>query len=313
MKKNILPSIPYGSIPNVLLLGNGINLTFDKVSWDELLKKITTINLSDDDQKIIEGMPYSLRPVILSNDTIDKQIEKVSSQMLSSQISREHRQLIKEYVDSKFDAILTTNYTYEIELAIDEDFVCKSKARSKYRIKTVDNKSSKLNLYKYMNVSSDEVEHQIWHIHGEAARPTSMILGHYYYGKALGEIQSYVADFFRRYKGCNSRGIDFQPQSWIDYFLIGNVYIVGFGMDFSEIDLWWLINCKKRHPQNESKIYFFEPNLSKPNKNGIEMLAKAYGITVITESVNEKEYLSYYKKTIRQINEMVERNSHGNF
>lgn len=308
MKKDVLPAIPYDTVPNVLLLGNGINQTFNKASWDDLLEKITTVELSVAEEKNLKSMPYSLRPVILSNDTIDKQIDKIAPQMLRCEMSKEQALLIKEYVAADFDAILTTNYTYEIECAIEESFECKYKARSKYRLTTVDGRNSKMNLHKCMNVLGDKTEHQIWHVHGEAARPNSMILGHYYYGKALSEIQTYAAEFMRRYKGCNSRGLDIKPQSWIDYFLLGNVYIVGFGMDFSEIDIWWLVNYKKRHFQNIGKIYYFEPNLSDSSKQGIKMLSEAYGINVITETVNNGEYLSYYKKIINNINDKIEGN-----
>lgn len=33
------------------------------------------------------------------------------------------------------------------------------------------------------------------------------------------------------------RGETYYPQSWIDYFLIGNVHIIGFGLDPSEMDM----------------------------------------------------------------------------
>ena len=305
MKKDILPIVPYGTIPKVLLLGNGINQTFDKASWDGLLEKITTVKLSADEEICLKSMPYPLRPVVLSDDKIDKQMDKIAPDMLRSKLNEEQKMLLKEYVGIGFDAILTTNYTYEIEQTIDTSFECQYKARSKYRISTVKESNSKLNLYKCMNVSSDNRSYQVWHVHGEAARPNSMILGHYYYGKALSEIETYVAEFMRRYKGCNSRGLDFKPQSWVDYFLLGNVYIVGFGMDFSEMDLWWLVNCKKRHFSNCGKIYYYEPNLANSNKQGIKMVAEAYGINVITETVNNGEYLPYYKKIINNINKRI--------
>ena len=32
------------------------------------------------------------------------------------------------------------------------------------------------------------------------------------------------------------------PISWVDLFLTRNVHILGFGLDFSELDIWWLLD-----------------------------------------------------------------------
>ena len=34
--------------------------------------------------------------------------------------------------------------------------------------------------------------------------------------------------------------------SWIDLMFTTDVYIVGFGMDFSEQDIWWILNKRQR-------------------------------------------------------------------
>lgn len=34
--------------------------------------------------------------------------------------------------------------------------------------------------------------------------------------------------------------------SWIEFFFRTDLYIIGFGMDFSEIDIWWLSNKRAR-------------------------------------------------------------------
>lgn len=39
-----------------------------------------------------------------------------------------------------------------------------------------------------------------------------------------------------------------------------NVYILGFGYDFSEIDLWWLLNRKKNEKvKNNGRVIFYNP------------------------------------------------------
>lgn len=51
--------------------------------------------------------------------------------------------------------------------------------------------------------------------------------------------------------------------SWIDAFFYMNVHIIGLGLDFSEIDLWWLLTRCARLIQKlgkgkiENKIYYY--------------------------------------------------------
>ncbi len=302
MTKDKLPIIRSGTIPNVLLLGNGINRAFEQKSWSELLKGITTIELDEKERVQIDKMPYPLQPIVLTEDLVDEKLDEIATSLMDVNLTEEQGEVLRQIVDLKFDAILTTNYTYEIEKAIEPKFSCKLKANSKYRnfSKKGNKIEEQLGIYKYMKVSKVNTDYRIWHIHGEAARPSSMILGHYYYGKLLSKIQQYISTFMTRYKGCEKHGNGFIPHSWIDYFMLGNVYVVGMGLDFSEMDLWWLINCKKRNMKNQGKIYFYEANLDKEDKLATKMLAETYGMEVITEKVKDN-YSSYYKKVISKL------------
>ena len=89
----------------------------------------------------------------------------------------------------------------------------------------------------------------------------------------------------------------FTPQSWVDYFMLGNVYIVGLGLDPSEADLWWLINCKKRHKNDlcGGEIHWFEPNLESKNSFAKKALAEAYDIKCHTRAIGKREYKTYYR------------------
>ena len=49
-----------GQKVNVLLLGNGINRAYDFGSWDNLLKSIQKQELTIDQQKTLDGIPYPL-------------------------------------------------------------------------------------------------------------------------------------------------------------------------------------------------------------------------------------------------------------
>ena len=115
-----------------------------------------------------------------------------------------------------------------------------------------------------------------------------MILGHYYYGKLLAKLQQYVPSLIRRYHAGKSSQEGIELRSWLDYFMLGDVYIVGLGMALSELDLWWLVNCKKRHFPDR-KVYFYKPDIKPEEK----LLAEAYGMIVVTEGYCG-DYKAYY-------------------
>jgi len=64
------------------------------------------------------------------------------------------------------------------------------------------------------------------------------------------------------------------------------------GLDFSEYDIWWLINYKK-FMSNESRILFYEIDIS-PKKS---LLVKAYDIETpniyIDEDKGDMKYIEY--------------------
>jgi hypothetical protein len=117
-----------------------------------------------------------------------------------------------------------------------------------------------------------------------------MILGHYYYGKLLAKMQKNSSNIIARYKGCRKRKQAMDIRSWLEYFLIGDVYIVGCGLVLSEMDLWWLINCKKRNFP-ESKVVLYKPDLTLEER----MLADAYGVR-IKDGGFTGDYKEYYEK-----------------
>ena len=77
-------------------------------------------------------------------------------------------------------------------------------------------------------------------------------------------------------------------RSWLDYFMLGDVHIVGLGMALSEMDLWWLVNCKKRHFPGR-KVILYKPDIKPEEK----LLAEAYGVTVNADGFTG-DYKAYY-------------------
>lgn len=287
-----LTEIPYGKTPEVLVLGNGINRAFSFASWDELISEICTVKLTEEQKKSLKDVPYPLQPVILTEDHVGTGMKKISGQLSDLQPSEAEKEMLRLVKNLPVDAILTTNYTYELEKALEESFISVPGRKCKYRQKAFESGSKEIDLalHTYMNVISDM---PIWHIHGEASKADSMIIGHYYYGKLLSKIQQYIKVLIRRSEGNAKREQGMIYRSWIDYFMLGNVTIVGLGMDLSEMDLWWLVNCKKRHFP-DTTVTFYCPDIKPEQK----MLAEAYGMIVKTEGLVGDDYKKYYNEIL---------------
>lgn len=295
--------------PKVLLLGNGLNRAYGVSNWSDLIAKISCDSLEEYKSNGLDNLPYPLQAIIYTHDNVNEGVDIISDWLLEENVNSELAEQLQILADIGFDAILTTNYSYEIEKALNPKFKCKKGCACKSRHSNYKGKrlEEQFGIYKYMHMETETNTNNIWHIHGEAARSNSMVLGHYYYGNLVSTIQHYIKSFIARYRGCALYKKDFVARSWIDHFMQGDVYILGLGLDSSEFDLWWLINCKKRHQQelDLGKIYWFEPNLDTKENAYKKILANDNGIKVVTETIEKEQYRDYYKKTISKIENII--------
>ena len=214
----------------ILLLGNGILQSFGGESWNEFLSSICKRDDLPSPDKI--NCPEPLKAILLTGDRVDKAMKEKCVKILANQeISEELVKFLKEILSMGFDHILTTNYTYELEQA-----AIYPKKLTEYSLKkmatcTVGAVEPKYLLHTYNAVTCNGVENKIWHVHGESRKPSSTILGHYYYGNSLFKIKGSVDD---------ARKPDdlAETKSWPEAFLFADIYCVGFGYGLSEFDLW---------------------------------------------------------------------------
>lgn len=286
-------------IPAVLLTGNGLHRAFNNEDWDCLLKELSANRFTEEEWEAINKLSYPQRAIIATSNSVLEGIKSVSDRYIQASTFPGEDELVHCAVRAGFETILTTNYSYEIEKALCPEFHVSSGKASRYRKKTCSNKprTETDTLYQYMllPVSSDSDgssrvdEISIWHIHGEAARPGTMIIGHYYYGRVLSVVRTYIKETIKRYKYAERRGELFYPRSWVDYILFGNVYIIGQGMDQSEMDLWWLMDCKKLHGKGSVTLYKPEMPLEQIK------LAEACGVRV-EQCDKPQSYVRYYEE-----------------
>ena len=296
--------------PQILLLGNGIVRVQGGKSWCDLLDSFSE-RPGEKAEELLLPMP--LRAIYLTNDSIKMKLCGKKEEFLGELHDPEIRGRLNKLLSLGFDDILTTNYSYELEMAVKDmgkmsENIIKSfskniipgkRAETKYLLSTCN------------VVSNADALYRIWHIHGEARKPDSMILGHYYYAFLLKRIMEYLDMRADDYRALN-KGDEFEVKSWLDSFILGDVYILGFGMDFSEFDLWWLLNRKKREKANHGKVWFYTPISNGKTKQERERneLLKLLDVNVVEvlEITDGKSWNLYYNEAISRIRKIMENN-----
>lgn len=291
----------------VLFLGNGILRAFSKesVSWDDLIESYTVNDkFKDLDKDLLQRTPFPLKAVLRTDDHVDELCEKISSSMKAPFASRELSDFIKELAFLGFDDIITTNYGYEFECALcgKENLSEKEVKKLQKHTDAIDKCNEKYALHTYYECDvGNEKRVRIWHIHGEARKKSSIVIGHYYYGCLLSRYQKYFGEKKNGYANDIKNEIETKYMSWLDLFILGDVYILGFGFDLSEFDLWWLINRKKREIADHGKTIFYEQEGTDTIKH---LLLESYGCehrSLGYANMTNEDYKKFYLEAIDNI------------
>ena len=203
-----------------LLIGNGINyLGKDVVGWSDLLnsliQKIGKLNIINTEEK----------PFLHLYEEIFTRAEKYTNkdeQHIKQDIVNEIRKMQpnpyhQKIIDLPFENILTLNYDY--------NFTANNS--------NVRNNEVKYSLKRYQLINNKK----IWHIHGELDNYHSIMLGYSHYMDSINNIQTYLN---------SSKKNEKNNSTWVDIFLTNDIYILGAGLDFEELDIWWLLSYRNR-------------------------------------------------------------------
>lgn len=289
--------------PKVLLLGNGLCYATG-IPWTTLIHSVakSDVNLSLYEQPSSVdschqfAVPNTILALAISENNDSDRHKKYQSVL--STVKYMENPLLSEIVSMPLDAILTTNYTYELEVALRPNYPFLANAsKRKYASSTTDQLDSKFLLHTYNRVQRNSPD--IWHIHGELRCPNSMILTHDEYARLIHRILDYNKKRGNNYQNYRN---DLKFKSWIDYFLLGDVYILGFGMDFSEFDLWWLLGRRMREKVGAGQIVFYEP--AKEELRPKHAALRDIGVSVRSLGINIQncsDYNRFYKAAICDI------------
>lgn len=295
--------LPPGHRPRVLLLGNGLNRVFGGASWTGLLQEINRTRFTIEE---VHSLPFPLQAVLLSDDHVDQSLKSLRQKLTACEMHPWLEEQLKKLLSLPFDAILTANFTYELECAADPDFCSIPYRARRYRRHTravsQAEKRFMISTYYDLPVGGGRTV-PLFHIHGEALKPDTVILGHYFYGNLLFRYDDYLT---RHAPGASYRDrLDpdgMEVLSWLDYFILGDVYTLGFGFDTSEMDLWWLLCRKKRELSPHGSVLFFEPDRSSAETKNA--LLNAYGVqrfSLGAKNLKSYEYQGFYQKAVEEI------------
>lgn len=251
---------------NTLFLGNGFSRSVNSKisSWEELFKDVDASNNKNKNYTFLYEQKYIKNQNITEEklkrelvDDIEKKIKEAIEQKIN--VAEWFGVFLKK---NKISNIITTNYDHGIEYILE---------RSNYEKSTkMDNISTETtySIRRCKHFSNQNINHEVtlWKIHGDIEAIRSVTLGFDQYCGSLAKLTSYVKGTYKPSKSSKitigkvpimekCKDISLRDNSsWAELFFFSNIYIMGFGMDFSEIDIWWLLNKRMRIMLEDSSL-----------------------------------------------------------
>ena len=335
MKNPLVVNRPL-SRPKVLVLGNGILRAFGGMNCEELEELIYKASKANPITITGSSISFPMRiaaSFARSNDChrgIEEAVANLFSQgNLTQKIKEEllcHSEtsespFVKELLKAGFDDIITTNYGYEIEQVLLERCPTSEAVNKKYDFykrykyaKQLSPRETKIPVEKKFKIRrcyrDPSTGTRIWHVHGEYLRPWSVIFGYYDYCSLLAKVkdQCSVEKFKARY-GKYHEGEDFElAMSWVDSFLFGDVYILGFGTALDEPVFWWMMDRKRRMPWKTGNVYFYEPTYEDPvrkqrQKDVLAMMGAFGGVphNMDMTITKDSQFKEFYERACKDI------------
>ncbi len=282
-----------------IFFGNGLNrAAHSSISWDQLLLTIMQ-------GKIFKStaLPNTLAYERIYLDRDDAAGEQsIKSEIASLLRETSSNELYDEIINLGCSDFLTTNYDYAFEASV--------KIKPNMR-----NTEEIYSLRRFREYPHPENPMRLWSLHGEIDYPKTIMLGLDHYCGAIAKLDSYVKGKYITQRNGVSYTVEkmidklhkksFCHTSWVDLFFSSDIHIVGLSLDFSETDLWWILNKRARLSREapvRNNIYFHSTD-EKDNK--IDLL-KSFGVSVINHSTSDG-----YMKAYHEIFDMIRQRKYG--
>lgn len=326
-----------------LLFGNGFNmLSTDnlKYSWDSLLIdlghqkkhkecqiKICECKSNNKEAKtcncyhtIEDSLPYTMiyenllmQKALLEREINEKNFKDKIAEIMKNINSNEFYEIMKA---SNFDHYITTNYDHAFEKTINEYEQPIDNSE-----KPFDNSEQLYSIRRYNKYQIGKRAIKLWHMHGDINNPKSIQLGLDHYAGAIGKIDAYIKGNYEyinhgepikvpkikaKLNPEKDNSIENYEISWIDLFFNSHIHIIGFGLDYSEYDLWWILNKRARFMAEDPKLihntitYYFTKDIEESKKE----LLKSFNVITKHISALDKDgkinYKEFTKKALKE-------------
>lgn len=288
-----------------IFFGNGINLLGKGNSWDSILMQLSEGNILPPigsntlkyEYIVLNKEKYETRPFGTDSGvtfTLDGVLELESVNVEYDIIKKKlaDRLLSYKYNDFPFyeklaalqaDNYITTNY---------ESYIKDYLVESDYEVKEPINPCIRERAHYTLTNGNHKI--RLWNIHGCIEFHESIMLG-------LHEYCDYVRAFNKLLK---------EDYSWLNTMINSNVFILGFGLGYEEIDLWYLLVSRKRlfHDRKESinRIVFYAIEDKSYDIGKVKMLEALYvEVRLIPFDWSEKAYQNAYEMIYDDIRKTI--------
>ena len=151
-------SMNNNSFPQVLFLGNGLNLAYGGMSWTKLIEIIAK---RDDFDWTKSETPMPLQAILATNNQIRTSL-KTHKELFRGRIETEDQMyVLQTLLTIGFDDILTTNYSYELEEAAFQKETLSDKKIAKMMRYTSSNAETHYLLHTYNHAVFEKTENRI--------------------------------------------------------------------------------------------------------------------------------------------------------
>jgi len=303
---------------NTVLYGNGFNRLNDVDSWESL---VHVIDDNSDKYKLpntlqyegkVLSMPYQKETILRTSDHKKLTISEQSEILIKKEIVKQMKTYESNYLFDKLLSLnvnhyITTNYDYVADNTL-------QKMKYKEDLSKRDKSENTFSIHRKKCYQKDIDKKYLWKIHGELSNLRSIMLGYYHYCSYIGQIKKYIKgeyEFAKRKDIGTILPIDKRLPinysdiySWIDLFFTSNIYIIGLGLYYEEIDLWWILTIRKRLIQklgreNISNNIVYYGDLESGQKSMFEHL------DVKVVSSKKRTYENKYLEFIADINKRI--------
>lgn len=313
---------------NAILYGNGFNLlTPNSLSWNDLLNNISNKCNSTITNDILPTLQYEqilLHPKARfdslpnKNDGDETKVKKAIADTIRKTPSNTFYKLL---LDMPVSYYLTTNYDHAIYNNDESLISSKESTENVYSI------------YRWKRIVTSNKEFLLYNIHGDIDKAPTIMMGFDQYVGYVARVQNYVKgeyhkngssiiipQLIKRIKDdvicldANHYGIkdpQIGPFSWIDHFFFSNLHIIGLSLDFSEIDIWWLLLKRARLLKDRlihNKIFYYPtcPPKEMDKYASLFNIMHSLNIDIINYHVNRKDYKMIYKEQLDNMRDRME-------